>query len=163
MRVGYRALQGLSGHDAGRQLLAEMYREMTGNALPEIGVTPQGKPYFLDAQMHFSISHTDSQVFCVLSEEPVGIDAEAVDRKIDLRLAEKILSVPEKQRYDQAADKRQALLKLFVQKEAYAKLTGRGWGNYLYETDFDPDNGAVREMHGCFVAIIDNGQLTVDS
>ena len=155
MVIGVRELNGDSGHNAGRALLAELYRQQTGEALPEIEILPQGKPVFRDRKWHFSISHTKRRAFCALSETPVGIDAEEQDRSVDLRLANKILSPAERVRYGAAADPRIALLRLWVLKEAYAKLTGRGWGSYLYETDFDPDDPRVQEINGCFVAIIE--------
>ena len=154
VRVGHRLLEGQSGHEAGRQLLADMYLEATGQPLPEIAVTDRGKPYFKNTPWHFSISHTKNHVFCVLSERCVGIDAEEVDRKADLRLADKILSAKEKQRYEAAGDKRVALLRLWVLKEAYAKRSGRGFGDYLYETEFSPNDPRIQELHGCFVAVI---------
>lgn len=155
MVIGSRALQGISGHEAGRQLLADLYREQTGKRMPEIAVTDRGKPYFVTGDLHFSVSHTKTQVFCVLSDRPVGIDAEGIDREIDLCLADKILSPAEKHRYDATPDKRTALLRFWVLKEAYAKLTGRGWGNYLYETDFDPKDSRIQEIADCFVAVVE--------
>ena len=155
MRIGHKRLNGQSGHEAGRQLLAEMYREETGEALPEIAATERGKPYFKDSPYHFSVSHTKNHAFCVLSQIPVGIDAEEIDRKVNLRLADKILSQKEKRRYDDFSDKRQALLRFWVLKEAYAKLSGRGFGEYLYETDFDPNDPRIQELHGCFVAVME--------
>lgn len=155
MQIGHRALDGLNGHDAGRQLLAELYREATGQPLPEIRTTERGKPYFVDSGLHFSISHTQNHVFCVLSENPVGIDAEETDRRFKSSLVNKILSAAEMVRYNRAQDKQAAFLKLWVLKEAFAKLTGRGWGSYLYETGFDPDDARVTEMNGCYVAVME--------
>lgn len=155
MQIGHKALNGQSGHDAGRQLLEELYRQAAGQLLPEIRTTDRGKPYFADAKLHFSISHTRDHVFCVLSETPVGIDAEQTDRKINSPLVNKVLSPTEKERYHRAQDKQAAFLKLWVLKEAYAKLTGRGWGSYLYETDFDPEDARVTEMYGCYVAVME--------
>lgn len=155
MELGFAPLDGRSGHAAGRALLADMYGKLTGKALPPICVTARGKPYFPDGCCHFSISHTKRRVFCVLSDKPVGMDAEEIDRQIDLRLADKILSDTERQRYALAGDKRTALLRLWVLKEAYAKQSGRGWGSYLYQTDFDPDDPRVTETDGCFVAVIE--------
>ena len=37
MVLRHKTLGGMTGHEAGRALLAEMYREITGKALPEIG------------------------------------------------------------------------------------------------------------------------------
>lgn len=153
MVIGSMGLDGLSGHDAGRQLLAQLYRQHYNMDMPAIAVTERGKPYFVTGNVCFSISHTDTMVFCALSDRPVGIDAEAVDRKIDLKLADKILSATEKTRFDAAAHKQAVLLKFWVMKEAYAKLTGRGWGSYLYETDFDPTD--VKEKDGCYVAVLE--------
>ncbi len=155
MVLGVRELNGLSGHEAGRALLAELYRQRTGENLPEIYILPQGKPVFRDSKWHFSISHTKRRVFCALSERPVGLDAEEQDRIVDLRLADKILSPGERQRFAAAVDKRTALLRLWVLKEAYAKRTGRGWGSYLYKTDFDPEDPRVQEISGCFVAVME--------
>ena len=90
MRIASCELSGRTGHEAGRQLLAALYREATGESLPEIRVTDRGKPYFVDSPWHFSISHTKRRGFCVLSEVPVGLDAEEMDRRIDLRLAEEV-------------------------------------------------------------------------
>ena len=153
MKIASMALTEMSGHDAGRLLLQQLYREQTGKDLPPILTTDRGKPYFTEGDFHFSISHTKSRVFCVLSTKPVGIDAEETDREIDPKLADKILSATEKARYDGAEDKDATLLKLWVQKEAYAKLTGRGWGSYLYETDFDPAD--AEETDGHYVAVLE--------
>lgn len=153
MVIGNMALKRLPGHDAGRQLLAQMYRQQYGTEMPPIAVTDRGKPYFVTGNVHFSISHTDSMAFCVLSDRPVGIDAEKTDRDIDLKLAEKILSPTEKAIFEKVADKQAVLLKFWVLKEAYAKLTGRGWGSYLYETDYDPAD--VKEIDGHYVAVLE--------
>lgn len=155
MVISSKALAGQSGHDAGRALLAEMYEERYGKPMPEIAVTDRGKPYFVTGDAHFSISHTKRRAFCVLHSKPVGIDAEETDRDIDLGLADKILSAPEKRRYAAAPDQKAALLRLWVLKEAYAKATGRGWGSYLYETDFDPNDPRIQETDGCYVAVIE--------
>ena len=143
---------GRTGHDAGRELLAKLYPD---GQLPPIGVTQRGKPYFVDSSWHFSISHTHRHAFCVLSEHPVGIDAEETDRDINLRLAEKILSPMEKAQFDGAEDKRTALLKFWVLKEAAAKCSGEGLRGYPNHTDFSLEDPRIREMDGCFVAIVE--------
>ena len=154
MRIKWERLDGRSGHEVGRQLLAQLYREETGEDCPNILTAPRGKPYFEGASLHFSISHTRNHAFCVLSPHNVGIDAEEKDRKVNLRLAEKILSAAEYARYEAAPDKRAALLRLWVLKESYAKLTGRGLGDYLRQTDFDPNDPRIQIIDGCFVAVL---------
>ena len=154
MIFGCMNLDGLSGHEAGRALLKQLWQENVGGEFPEIAIVDRGKPYFVDSPWHFSISHTKKRVFCVIHDAPVGIDAEEMDRKIDLRLADKILSEPEKCRYEAADDRRAALLRFWVLKEAAVKLTGEGLRGYPNHTDFDPNDPSVTEMNGCYVAVL---------
>ena len=149
------ALDAMSGHEAGRLLLGQMYREITGKPMPQILTASRGKPYFADSTLYFSISHTKRHAFCAVSEKNIGIDAEEKDRKIDLRLAEKILSPAEKARFDAAEDKYAALLKLWVLKEAAGKLSGDGINGYPNHTDFSPDDPRIREIANCYVAVIE--------
>ena len=155
MILGFCELNGRSGHEAGRQLLAQLYREKTGKPLPEILVTDRGKPCFVDKSLHFSISHTKKHAFCALSENNIGIDAEELVRDINLRLAEKILSPGEKARFDAAEDKRRALLTFWVLKEAAAKLSGEGLRGYPDHTDFSLEDPGVTEISGCLVAVLE--------
>ena len=143
------------GHAAGRRLLARMYEARFGRPMPEILVTDRGKPYFADGSIHFSISHTKAHVFCVLSERPVGLDAEEMDRDLDLRLADKILSPAERRRYACAEHKKEALLKLWVLKEAAVKCSGDGLRGYPNKTDFSPDDPRIQIVDGCFVALLE--------
>lgn len=155
MRLAYRELDGQTGHEAGRQLLAEVYRAETWEELPEIRITDRGKPCFVDSGWHFSISHTPKHAFCVLSRNNIAIDAEEADRKINLRLAEKILSPWEKAQYDAAENKEAALLTFWVLKEAAAKLSGEGLRGYPNHTHFSLDDPRVTEIHGCIVAVME--------
>lgn len=149
MELHTQALNGRSGHEAGRALLQKLCGDR------EIAVTERGKPFFTDGSCHFSISHTKKRVFCVLSDVPVGVDAEPLDRDIDLRLAQKILSATERVRYDHAHDKRLALLRLWVLKEAAAKATGEGLRGYPNKTDFSPDDPRVQIIEDHLVAVIE--------
>ena len=150
----YSLLNGRSGHDVGRELLAELYQKATGEALPPIAVTERGKPYFPDSPWHFSISHTPRHAFCVLSKCPIGIDAEEQDRKVNLKLAEKVLSDGEKLRFEHCSDKKDAFLRLWVLKEASVKRTGEGLKGYPNHTDFSPDDPRIQIIDGCYVAVL---------
>ena len=155
MRIAHCRLNGMSGHEAGRELLGQLYREETGEDLPEILTTDRGKPFFADSSLHFSISHTPHHAFCVLSEHNVGIDAEEADRKINLKLSEKILSPIEKLQFDASDDKRRALLTFWVLKEAALKLSGEGLRGYPNHTNFSLDDPRVTEIDGCLVAVLE--------
>lgn len=142
------------GHAVGRALLREMVECYTGAPMPPMAVTDRGKPYFPAGGLHFSISHTPKHVFCALSHAPIGIDAEEADRNLNPKLADKILSPSEALRYRAAPDKREALLRLWVLKEARAKFTGQGLTGYPNHTDFSPDDPRVTVNHGCYLAVI---------
>lgn len=154
MILGCMELAGMSGHEAGRQLLRQLWDAHVGGKLPEIAVSARGKPCFVGSDWHFSISHTKRRVFCALSRENIGIDAEELDRNISLSLAEKILSPSEKTQFDAAEDKRTALLKFWVLKEAAAKLSGEGLRGYPNHTNFSLEDPRVFEHSGCIVAIL---------
>ncbi len=149
-----RELNGRKGHEAGRELLSDLYRRVTGENPPPIAIADRGKPYFPDSAWHFSISHTKGHVFCALADCPVGIDAEELTRKIDLRLADKILSPVERAEFDAAEDKKQALLTFWVLKEAAAKLTGEGLRGYPNHTAFSLSDPRAKEQDGCLVAVL---------
>ena len=150
-----RELQGQTGHEAGRKLLEEMYHRYAGEEMPPILVTERGKPFFQDSTWHFSISHSKGHVFCALSNQPIGIDAEEADRVIPPALAEKILSPGEYAQWQQAPDPRIALLTFWVLKEAQAKYSGEGLRGYPNHTDFSLADTRVQLLDGCLVAVIE--------
>lgn len=154
MIFGYCLLDGRTGHQAGWELLEKEYRACTGQAPPPISVTPEGKPYWKDSPWHFSISHTHRHAFCALAKVPVGIDAEELDRPIALTLAERVLSPWEKEQFDQAEDKRRALLTFWVLKEAAAKQSGEGLRIFPNHTSFSLKDPRVWECDGCLVAVL---------
>ena len=157
MILGHCEYSGQTGHEAGRALLARLYREATGEDLPSIAIGEKGKPYFPDKDWHFSISHTKHHAFCALSHKAVGIDAEELDRRVHLKLADKVFSPAERAQYDAATDKNKAFLTFWVLKEAQAKLTGEGLRLYPNHTNFSLDDPRVTQCHGCLVAVMEEG------
>lgn len=155
MKLASCPIAELGGHHAAWELLAQVYRCETGKALPPISIGPFGQPRFLDSPYYFSLSHTDKHAFCVLSERKVGIDAEELDRPVKLSLAKKILSAGEFAQFEQAADKRRALLTFWVLKESYFKMKGTGLQGFPNRTDFSLSDNRVWEMDGCLVAVIE--------
>lgn len=155
MELRGKAILPGTGHQAGRALLAEMYQSLTGMPMPPIYVTPMGKPCFQDHSLHFSISHTPKHVFCVLSDKPVGLDAEEADRHINPDLAGRILSKKEFAQFQEASDKHLALLKFWVLKEAAAKLSGKGISYPPCHTDFSLDDPRIFMMDGCVIAVME--------
>ena len=85
----------------------------------------------------------------------MGLDAEELDRKVNLKLAEKILSPEEKARFDAAENKEKALLTFWVLKEASAKLSGEGLRGYPNHTNFTLEDPRVTELDGCILAVME--------
>lgn len=154
MRLASCELAGRTGREAGRELLRQLYRAETGEELSPIRITERGKPYFADSPWHFSISHTPRHAFCALSRKNVGIDAEELDRKVHLELADRVLSPSEKEQFDAAQDKHRAFLTFWVLKEAEAKCSGEGLRIYPNHTAFSLDDPRVEERDGCLVAVV---------
>lgn len=144
-------LQGRNAHALGRELL----EQAVGGKLPEIALTQRGKPYFADDSRHFSISHTPRHVFVAVSDRNIGIDAEESDRPVRPAAVKRLLSPEEWQRCQAESDPNAAFLRLWVQKEAAAKLSGQGLTHDVNKTNFRPDSPTVHLIDGCFVAILE--------
>jgi len=156
MLISHASVSPGQGHSTGRRLLSQLYETQYGRPMPQILTTERGKPYFADKSGYFSITHTKHHVFVALCDHPLGIDAEELTRKIDPRLADKILSPFEKAQYDTARDKRLALLTFWVLKEAQAKCSGEGLRGYPNHTRFSLEDPRVRTEHGCLLAVIED-------
>ena len=150
-------LDGKSGHETGRALLSRLYRAQTGKALPPIAVTALGKPYFENEPWHFSISHTKNHAFCVLSRENIGMDAEEIGRRVSENFLVRYLSPSERERLGD--DPQDGALRLWVLKEAEGKRTGKGIGDWMKTTDFDPYCEKIQEIDGCYVAVLEDSDV----
>ena len=155
LKIATCALGSANQTEAGRMLLARLYATVTGQEMPPIAIAPRGKPYFLNSPLHFSITHTRRRAFVALCDRCVGIDAEELTRKVDPRLAKKILSEPEYARYQSAPEEKrnELLLRFWVLKEAEAKCSGMGLRGYPNHTDFSLDDPRVCTMDGCLLAV----------
>ena len=164
LKLDHWPLNGLDSRVAGKLLLAQMYEELTGEEMPPIEKTPRGKPYFPGSNLHFSITHTKTTVFCAISDVPLGIDAEDLNRKVSPTLAQKLLSPAEFAQYEAvpAEERNEALLRFWVLKEAEAKCSGLGLRGYPDHTDFDLNDPRVSKIGDCIVAVIQAEEPQVD-
>lgn len=164
LKLDFWPLNGLDSRVAGKLLLAQMYEELTGEEMPPIEKAPRGKPYFPGSNLHFSITHTKTTVFCAISDVPLGIDAEDLNRRVSPTLAQKILSPAEFAQYEAVPeeDRNEALLRFWVLKEAEAKCSGLGLRGYPDHTDFDLNDPRVSKIGECIVAVIQAEEPQVD-
>ena len=164
LKLDHWPLNGLDSRVAGKLLLAQMYEELTGEEMPPIEKAPRGKPYFPGSNLHFSITHTKTTVFCAISDVPLGIDAEDLNRRVSPTLAQKLLSPAEFAQYEAvpAEERNEALLRFWVLKEAEAKCSGLGLRGYPDHTDFDLNDPRVSKIGECIVAVIQAEEPQVD-
>ncbi len=99
--------------------------------------TENGKPYAVNADIRFSISHSKDIVICALSEGEIGADAELV-RDIDLRIAKFACTDADFEYLYEIEDENERNLRFFkiwTAKEAYVKYCGTGI-SYLKDINF---------------------------
>lgn len=106
----------------GGRLLAYKLLQALGPDRPLLVAAPEGKPYFDQAGLHLSISHTRWQVAAILSRAaPVGVDLEGIHPKV-LRVKNKFLT-PAEQAF--AGEDLHKNLVYWCAKETLYKLHGR--------------------------------------
>lgn len=124
---------------AGEMLARKAIAEQCGVAPESVrfAVGKYGKPYAVDLEIEFSVSHSCDMAVCAVDFSPVGIDIEKI-RPIDLTAAKRVCNreeliylfggVPTKKDFAYTTDI--AVLKRFFElwtaKEAYGKHMGTG-------------------------------------
>ena len=108
-------------------LLQQGVAEVFGIDCPagEFAYGPYGKPFFENLSgVHFNISHCEKCVCCVVADEPVGIDVEAVC--LHPELTEQVCSAAELEAIRLSGNPAEEFTKVWTRKEAYLKLRGEG-------------------------------------
>lgn len=105
---------------AGRALLGFVLREYYNVSIENANIErqEQGKPYFTDLPLFFSISHSGGLVALAVSENEVGADIEPM-RDISRQVGVRYLGID--------TDDKKVLLREWVRRESYGKLTGEGF------------------------------------
>ena len=117
-------------HDEGCRLLFEGVQRETGiNLSPEnISVDNFGKPFLAEyPELHFSISHCDGMVGCLISGSECGLDCEKI-RPARSKVAKRVFSEEEFRLFEQLQGSERDIFftSLWTLKEAYSKKMGRG-------------------------------------
>jgi 4'-phosphopantetheinyl transferase len=110
----------------------------------EILTSEHGKPYFKNyPQIHFSISHCNGLVVCMVSPYICGIDAEII-RNFKINTAKRVFSDVELEQLESSADKNKTFFRLWTLKECFGKAYGFGLTYKLKETIFLlKENGSI--------------------
>ena len=128
--------------------------------MPEVAFTDAGKPFFSDRHdIHFNLSHCREAVACAVDIEPVGVDVEAVVKKIDDAVLREVLNDTEIARVLAAESREEEFTRLWTMKESAVKLTGEGLTDtsllrtildgecYVFETRVEAGRYVVTECH----------------
>ena len=112
-----RRMQGLAAE------LALSYA-LSGGELkpPRYGYDSAGRPFAENA--FISLSHSGSFAACAVSETPVGVDIEQ-KRPVSPAIARRLLTPKEHEEFEREPEN-EKLLRRFVMKEAFFKMTGEG-------------------------------------
>ena len=98
-----------------------------------------GKPYFSHINVFFSISHCKTAVTAAVSETEIGVDI-MDNRLINEKIAARICSERELEKFNAADDKQRFLRELWCKKESLVKKSGIGFNKGFTSadtTDFD--------------------------
>ena len=108
------------------ELLAEWSRvhQLPINQQPIFLYNDYGAPY-IEGGPHFSISHCKRGIAVAVSENPIGIDIEAI-RTFSPELMRKTMNEDEQLRITSSAIPEVEFIRLWTQKEALLKLQGTG-------------------------------------
>jgi 4'-phosphopantetheinyl transferase len=130
-----RRLQALRfRHELGRKTCAAAYLLLREGLAKEYGITekpcfdygPHGKPVLRNhPDIHFNLSHCREAVVCALSDEPVGVDVEAVTHYKE-SVARYTMNEQELSAILGADRPEVMFTRLWTRKEAVLKLTGEG-------------------------------------
>ncbi|HEV2614925.1 MAG TPA: 4'-phosphopantetheinyl transferase superfamily protein [Gammaproteobacteria bacterium] len=90
--------------------------------------TASGKPILKHfPNIHFNLSHSEDIALCAVSNNPVGIDVEYLNKNMDyLSIAKRFFNPVEYEFIKSQENFKLAFFKLWTQKEAYLKSQGKG-------------------------------------
>jgi len=148
-----RARHDRMAHESGRrqQLLARaMQREVLSRYQPTISPAewrferaahgrPALAPAFAGTGLNFNVAHTTGMVVVAVGRVArIGVDVEAVDKRVSLPVARRYFSAPEVAGLDALAPEARPrrFLRLWTLKEAYLKAVGEGLAGGLDRMTF---------------------------
>jgi 4'-phosphopantetheinyl transferase len=96
----------------------------TLHSTPSFIYNEHGAPSLPDGP-YFSISHSKLGIAVAISDEPIGIDIEAI-RPLSEGLVQRAMNPQEQAQITAAANPEQEFIRLWTRKEAYVKMQGTG-------------------------------------
>ena len=103
-----------------------LYRALGATEPLSYSLGANGKPYFEDGSVCFSLSHSGNFAVCAVSDCEVGVDIEA-PRQNTLKIAKRFFTESEYERIAKSDKPDELFCRLWVIKESYIKATGDGF------------------------------------
>ena len=132
----------------------------TLHSTPSFLYNEHGAPSLPDGP-YFSISHSKRGIAVAISDEPIGIDIEAI-RPINEGLVQKTMNPQEQAQIAAAANPAQEFIRLWTRKEAYVKMLGTGIISDMHQIlcDMLPVNWmeVIREDKGYICTIVEKNE-----
>lgn len=122
------------------------------------GTAEKGKPFAVNAEIRFNVSHSGKMVVCAISDKEIGIDIEKI-RTVNHRAAERFATESEIDYINSEAD---GFFKIWTLKEAYFKCIGTGLGADIKSVSFNiSENEIICSEQGfnCFFKEIADGYI----
>lgn len=88
--------------------------------------TDRGKPFFVDIPVEFSLSHSGAMWMCMFSNQPCGLDLQAVEPERKWEVIQRRFYTPAEQHYVELWGV-EGFYEIWVRKEAFGKCTGLGF------------------------------------
>ena len=121
---------------------------------PRYSYNENGKPYFVNNELFFNLSHSGSYVACALSDKPVGVDIQKV-WPFKESVASKVCTKEELASLRESPNKEETFCLLWAKKEAFVKKNGDGIGSILGGIESDAE---TLNIEGYCLAVCGNGE-----
>jgi phosphopantetheinyl transferase len=128
------SLTGISNPTRQKERLASrlLIEALCGKFQP-VGYRANGEPYFLDSNLHLSISHTKNYVAVAIAPCRIGIDIEHLSDRV-LRITEKFLNQEELKTLAKTNNQAATALLFWCAKETLYKKLSTDEPNFIYFT-----------------------------
>lgn len=136
-------------------LLIYGIKKKFGIQMPRIECGDNGKPYLPDLpEIYFNISHCKKGCICGIADAPIGVDVQEI-RPFSLQIAKYCCTKKELELLFQSEEPARLFTKMWVMKESYLKMLGRGITTKLNDVDTtELENKFLFYMsNDCYIAV----------
>ncbi|QAT42597.1 4'-phosphopantetheinyl transferase family protein [Aminipila luticellarii] len=118
----------------GEELIKRALKDYSGDVYKDAVIRrgKQGKPYFENVPVNFSVSHSGSLWVCLVAVFPVGVDIQLCKELPYEKLAKRFFTEEEAAYVQQKGA--EAFFQVWTRKEAYVKYTGLGFSGQGFST-----------------------------